>query len=68
MCPALREPRVKPERKERDVVRRRRRSKGMPRRGAEDWGGVGRGGVERNSAGGRFSLVVEGDMDVAIVP
>jgi hypothetical protein len=34
MWPAFREPRVKPERKERDVVRRRRRSKGMPRRGA----------------------------------
>ena len=33
MWPADKEPRVKPERKERVVVRRRRRSKGMSRRG-----------------------------------
>lgn len=54
--PAEREPSVKPERKESEVVRRRRRSKGMPRRGVvvgfegeEEGGGVrdSRGDEER---------------------
>lgn len=51
ICPEFIEPSVNPEMKDSAVVKRSRRSKGMPRRGAVDGGGDGRGGVERDSRG-----------------
>lgn len=49
MWPAFMEPSTKPEAKDSEVVRSRRWSNGMPRRGAVL--AAGRGGVERDSRG-----------------
>ena len=59
MWPALREPSVKPERKESVVVRRRRRSKGMSSRGE----------VESGFAGGvvLVDVAIVGGWDAAIL-
>lgn len=61
--PVLRDPRVNPDVKDSAVVSRRRRSKGMPRRGAVEGGfamGLGSDGVVEGcgrSVGGRVAIL-----------